>query len=919
MAEVCVQEPSMRSREIPGALENLPTVEMLEGEAREVSRAMSFLRWELFQRLDPEGKLWPLPPAAGEAQERENREEQKTGVVKGAGFSPFFYYPFLFVSAFPDVGKERLRLLARANRFLLEALLVLDSRMDTDRPLDPLDLYLFDAHYHRALEILVPLLPPESEFWPQCRDLYIQYGRSMLRELLFHRFRLGSYPKDEFRSISAGKAALLQTTVLALCAWTGRKEPRRALASSQEAFLCGFQAIDDLKDWREDYARQNYTYVLTGVLTRGGWVRDVERGCPPPVDDVGRALHFHGSAQEQLELAESFFEEAVYEVESIDVPLWKEMLRAYLAGTRAMKADMAEIRRRERARSARVSAGSSEKGSSGIADLEAIERSVRRGIRFLADRQHPGGAFSLACSSNGYLKPSAILGPSRAATELVIRSLVVLGRTMPEASALQRSASRWLECAAGPGGGQLPDLLERAFGQGLAGGWSRVIQAFLDSGRLEQMEFPLPEEALAAEVLYRAAIGRIVEPDLGLSLLQAAVRARPDGGTTFRGGPGQVGGAGGVLRPLLVSYLFCRAWIALGGPDRGPALETLGDRILFGEPQRALRTHLTDIALTLACAEMARRSTELLVLLAERLVSGQESDGSWPPNGFYVEGDKWYGSRDVTTAWCSEALFLHLKSRRTGRSYFAPVRRSSQRAAPPAIELHPGVSPEILPRLRREAARCALWLPISEGACVYVGRWESMASRFVIFRDGEAVLGVQIAQDGWLGRSTGGRPLEAELALGWVEAAWMKAGRSLCTWKERLFVGGLGMTLCRRLWPAQLPWIQAGLSALEWRWCRENEWFLREWAKRLWFFPTGKADIGDSLEEAVRAARSELTEKASLYLGLRIFDRECKDGVTPEDLQSLLEERGTEIDRRVGSLWGEGRMERTAGMRKRNR
>jgi len=918
MDEVCVREAFEGLRENPGTLEALPTVEMLEREAREVSRAMSSLRWELFQRLDPEGELWPLPPPAGEAEERENSEGQKAGRAGAVGFSPFFYYPFLFVSAFPDVGTERLRSLARANRFLLEALLVLDSRMDTDRPVDPLDLYLLDAHYHRALEILVPLLPPESEFWPQCRDLYVQYGRSVLRELVFHRFRLGAYPKEEFRSISAGKAALLQTTVLALCAWTGQKEARQALAASQEAFLCGFQAIDDLKDWREDYARQNYTYLLTGVLTRGGWVRDVERGCPPPVDDVGRVLHFHGSAQEQLELAESFFEEAAHGVDSIDVPLWKEMLRAYLVGIRAMKADMAEIRRRERARAARVASGSSGDGSAGIGDLEAIEQSVRRGIRFLADRQHPGGAFSLACSSNGYLKPSAILGPSQAATELVMRSLVALGRRMPEALALQRSASRWLECAAISGGGHLPLLLERAFGQGPAGDWSRVVRAFLNSGRLEGVEFPLPEEALAAEVLYRAAIGRIVAPGLGLSLLQSAVRTHPDGGTKFRK-PGQLGGASGVLRPLLVSYLFCRAWIALDGPGRGPALEALGDRILSADPERALRTHLTDIALTLACAEMARRSTEQLVPLAERLVLGQEADGSWPPNGFYVEGDRWYGSRDVTTAWCSEALLLHLEARRMGRGHLVPARTAPQRTAPPAIELHPGVGPEILPRLEKEAARCALWLPISGGMRVYVGRWESMASRFVMFRHGEAFLGVQIAQDGRLGCSTAGRPLEAELALGWVEAAWMQSGGAMCTWKERLFVGGLGMTLCRRLWPAQPPWLQAGLSALEWRWCRENEWFLREWAKRLWFLPAAKADIGDSPEEAVRAARMELTEKTSLYLGLRIFEAECKKGVTPRDLRSLLGERGTQIDRRIGCLWGEGRMERTAGMGKRNR
>lgn len=910
MDEASAREILSGCQRDPGPEAGLLTAEMLERESQDVSASMAAFRRELLRRLDPDGAIWPLPPPVGETETGQNRRRSPAGAGRTVGFSPFSYYPFLFASAFPAVDTERLRLLARANRLLLEAVLVVDSRMDTDQPADPLDLHLLDAHYHRALEILVPVLPPDSEFWPRCRELYIRYGRSVLRELLFHRFRLGPYSVGEFRTISAGKAALLQTTVLALCVWTGSERHRDALAASQEAFLCGFQAIDDLKDWREDYARQNYTYLLTRVLTKGGWVRDVERGCAPRAEDVGRALHFHGSAEEQLDFAEALFQEASEAVASIHVPLWKEVLEAYLSGTRAMKADMAEIRRRERMRLARESAVSPEKALGRLTPLERIERSVKRGVRFLAASQRPEGAFRLAWSPNGYMQPSTILGASRAATELVVRSLPALEEMELEGRALRSSASAWLEGTGilEEGGFGIP--IERAFGTSSVEGWVRAAWSYVESGRVENAEFPLPQEALVAEVLYRAAIGKIASPDLDLSRLASVCR----GPWECTADPGTVADAvekRGYLRPLVVSYLFFRALDALGEAGKPSVLETLGDRILVEDPQVVMRTHLTDVALALVCLEIARRPTEILVPLVERLLGGQEADGSWPPNAFYVKGRRCYGSRDVTTAWCCEALALHLKGLREARPASASAQSTRIGPVPVEIELHGDVNPAILPDLKKEAERCALWLPMPEGIRIYVGRWESMASHFVVLQDRQPILALQTAGDGILGSSAGGRPLEAELALGWVEAAWKRSSRPLHKWKERLFVWGLGLLLCRKLWPSQTPWVQAGMSRLEWLWCHENEWFLREGIRRLWYRCGREGDFDPSLKDALPPGFMGLAEKACLYLGLRLFEGACKESGLGRDLRSHLEEGEAEMDRRICSLWGAGRTEKS--------
>lgn len=918
MDEASAREVFSCSEGKSGSEAGIPVPEMLERESQEVSAAMAAFRREVLLRLDPEGAIWPLPPPEGKTEDGQSRVRPRPG-AKRVGFSPFYYYPFLFASAFPGADVERLRLLARANRFLLEAVLVLDSRMDTDRPVDPVDLHLLEAHYHRAMEILVPVLPPDSEFWLRCRDLYIRYGRSVLREILFHRFRLAPYPVEEFKTISAGKAALLQTTVLALCAWTGSEQYRSALEASQEAFLCGFQAIDDLKDWREDYARQNFTYLLTRVLKRAGWVREVELGCGPSVEDVGRALHFHGSAQEQLDLAEALFQEASRAVSSVPVPLWKEVLEAYLAGTRAMKADMAEIRRRERIRAARVCASRSEKGSGHGASLQRIEECARRGIRFLAESQQAGGAFRLAVSPNGYMRPSRRLGSSRAATEFVTRSLAVLEGAAPEASDLRERAAAWLQCGSFSEEEWFQNPLERAFGADSAEDWVRAAQAYLDTGRVEDAMFPLPEEALVAELLYRTASGKIAWPGLDLSLFQRGLGGRW-GRTEDLGAADIELEKRGFLRPLLVSYLFSRAWEAWGEAGSGPALATLGDRVVAEGPQIAQRAHLTDVALALACLARSGGPTERIVPLVERLVWNQEVDGSWPPNAFYVRGLHCYGSRDVTTAWCLEALVLCLKALPRGGQDLGRVRPAPTECEPVVtIELHAGVSPDILPNLKKEAGRCALWLPLPGAIRMYVGRWESMASRFVTLREGQPILGLQTDGSGVTGCSAAKRPLEAELALGWVEAAWKLLGRPLGSWKERLFVGGLGMMLCRRLWPSREPWAQAGLSRLDWRWCRENEWFLREGMRRLWYGDARGGDSEIAPEGALALDRKGLAEKVFLYLGLRLFDGECKRGGLRGDFRAHLEESGMEIDRRISSLWGDAKAENTCRVGKRRR
>jgi hypothetical protein len=75
-------------------------------------------------------------------------------------------------------------------------------------------------------------------------------------------------------------------------------------------------------------------------------------------------------------------------------------------------------------------------------------------------------------------------------------------------------------------------------------------------------------------------------------------------------------------------------------------------------PYRASKSwnHTTETALTLLCLlETGYKGPEIGPGV-EKLCESQEVDGSWSPNALYREEALFYGSRELTTAWCLEVL-----------------------------------------------------------------------------------------------------------------------------------------------------------------------------------------------------------------------------------------------------------------------
>ncbi len=108
-----------------------------------------------------------------------------------------------------------------------------------------------------------------------------------------------------------------------------------------------------------------------------------------------------------------------------------------------------------------------------------------------------------------------------------------------------------------------------------------------------------------------------------------------------------------ACHPLLPLLLFCQAF----GPDlpRKP----LHDYLLRRNRKTGTWNNPTETALTLLCLLSTGYQGPELSLAVEKLIRSQEPDGSWPPNSLYEQANLFYGSRELTTAWCLLALFLY--------------------------------------------------------------------------------------------------------------------------------------------------------------------------------------------------------------------------------------------------------------------
>jgi hypothetical protein len=790
-------------------------------------------------------------------------------------FSPFYYYPFLFAGAFSSVARKDLRRLCLANRVLLEAVLLADKKIDETRPWTPWDFCLADRCVHRALEILLPLFPPEHEFWRDTDAWYLEHARAIVREQRLHRHRLCEYPQEEFFDISSGKVALLRTNLLAMGILSGRKHEWRPLMQSQDRFLVGFQCFDDLRDWKEDLRQRNYTFLLTRVLFAGGFDRQVHRAEPVPQDAVGQVLYHRAIAEDQLRLAEQCFEDALDSAEGMNVPLWIGTVRGFLHHCRTMRHDLAEIRRRTTRKPTSMT----------------VEERIEAALGYVAGSRPCSPGFPLARSPYPFMNPSVILAPSRFVTFSMELALSPLQGLNPRLPGRLLETSRWL---AGPlqtpPDSSIPAVLEESLAP-IA--MDREALFRLDE-HLESRGHPRPHGLYLAHLLLAASRAKIRLPRLE-SWVAGAVR-KADYALWARipsGDPPSLSLRAGVFHPLLPLLLLCHAC--------GPRLprKPLHEYLLRCGRAPGAWSNPTDTALALLCLLATGYQGPELSCAAERLLQTQEADGSWPPNAVYQENGHFYGSRELTTAWSLLAWFSHRLVHPSSAAQAGPGQIRTKASPEPKIVLHAGV-PERLHRYALSVlgeARKVLAPPWP--GTIFLGRWPGMPPHFFLSVSGRMTTGIHLRSGpGNRPLSTGLRPLNVEILMALTTTRRGLTHGPLRDRLERIFVSGLALSACAGLFPDQAPWERLGMQRLDWTWCREHEAFLWEELRRFLLHPDPREPAFRwLLPEPTPSQDSPIPAGAALFLGEGLFRQPCDARDARRQVQEMLEKSLPDIVR----------------------
>ena len=566
------------------------------------------------------------------------------------------YYPFLFHTFFQDLPVETVRELARADRFYTGHLLSYDRILDQGLSTDTTQLFLAQLEHMQSLKRLYAFFPAGHAFWEYFYDCYSKTWRSVREERLCHAYRLGAFSMSRFCDLARGKTALLRPFSMALAFLSDRTEDLPRLSDSLDQHHIALVLIDDLEDWRQDYQNRNFTYLLTRLIRKAGLTDPILSGHPVSATRVGQLLYATGLMEKQLRLAEIFFQKSNDTVGPLPLPLWKNFNNGFRNRCRALRHDLAEIRRREEGR-ARMR--ESLKRTISIvpprALLDAWRVQIESGVKFLACSQTRAGGFPLSRSPHGYMCPSEYVAPSRFVTTLILRSLQPVEPLASSVSPLLLSASGWLRDMPGtspdPG---LPVTLERAFAP---------IPS--DRDHLSQLDRsfapaygPLADGLFWANFLCTCSEKSLFPPRVGAYVTDCILRKDYTPwtfGVAF--GPVPSPWTRYACRPLLPLLLFCRA---LG---KNLPREPFQDYLL--EPYRTTGSwnHTTDIALTLLCLLLTAYDGPELVPAITKLAESQEPDGSWAPNAVFQEGTGYYGSRELTTAWCLEAVYRHHKRR----------------------------------------------------------------------------------------------------------------------------------------------------------------------------------------------------------------------------------------------------------------
>ena len=276
-------------------------------------RSVQALREHFYQRLGQD-------LCAGDLAESTRARLLGMGGDRSAVFDAF---PCLFLGLFPTVTADQALRLAYAGKLYMDYLCLEDAVTDGQRFDDRFVHAAIGGLVHEeALTVLRALLGSHDLFW-RCLTAYHQaYVRAVICERDIQTRQPLTYSRAERDRIAADKCASAKAAFTALALLDGSEEPPPALIRSYHAFCVSYQLYDDILDWRQDYTCGPYSYLVVQALAYWQSRHPGFENSRPSPDEMGQIIYYGHLAEDLLNEAGRYADQAVVLVQELDCPAW---------------------------------------------------------------------------------------------------------------------------------------------------------------------------------------------------------------------------------------------------------------------------------------------------------------------------------------------------------------------------------------------------------------------------------------------------------------------------------------------------------------------------------------------------------------------------------------------------------------------
>jgi hypothetical protein len=239
-------------------------------------------------------------------------------------------FPYLFYELYSQVPLEQYDQLALSQQLYLNYGVMIDRLMDGKLLMEPQIAYWTNSIYQEIILILSGLFSINSPFWAYFEKCHIEHTQTLILERIKHTYRVSEYSDQEILLVFSGKSGMAKAGLAAL-AYLSQQEISKDAILSCEAFHIGFQFMDDVQDWRNDYRDHVYTPLLTRVLFDHHLNDKVESVQRPDVNSIGSLVYGCGYAQAALEKAIEYFNLALYAIKDANCPAWQSEIQGMIA------------------------------------------------------------------------------------------------------------------------------------------------------------------------------------------------------------------------------------------------------------------------------------------------------------------------------------------------------------------------------------------------------------------------------------------------------------------------------------------------------------------------------------------------------------------------------------------------------------